>query len=142
MARSVSRAPRGPSQRQLRVGELIRHELAAMLSRGEIHDDVLTAHVVSVTEVKLTPDLKLATAYVMPLGGKDEEMVLEALTRHRRYIRGELGRRLDLRFAPDIRFRGDDTFDEALRIDRLLNSEKVRRDLASPFKPVSEGDDD
>jgi ribosome-binding factor A len=111
-----------------------------MLSRGDIVDDVLASHVVSVTEVKLSPDLKLATAYIMPLGGKDEAAVLEALERHRRFIRGEMARRLDLRFAPDVRFRADATFDEALRIDRLLNSEKVKRDLAA--KPVAESDDD
>jgi ribosome-binding factor A len=119
----------GPSQRQLRVGELIRHALAEMLSRGEIHDDVLAAHVVTIPEVRLSPDLRLATIYVMPLGGDDVEPVLAALERNKRYIRGELAEAVNLKFAPDIRFRADETFDEAARIDRLLATDKVRRDL-------------
>ena len=118
-----------PSQRQLRVGELIRHKLAEMLSRGEIHDDVLASHVVTIPEVRLSPDLKLATAYVIPLGGTDTEAVLEALTRHKRYIRAEIARAVNLKFAPDIRFRSDETFAEASRIDALLASPKVRQDL-------------
>lgn len=131
MPRKTPSQAKPPSQRQLRVGEVIRHELASMLARGEVHDEVLASHVVSVTEVKLTPDLKLATAYIMPLGGQAEKEVLAALDKHRRYMRGELARRLDLRFAPDIRFRRDETFDEADRISRLLRDDRVRRDLAS-----------
>ena len=118
-----------PSQRQLRVGELIRHKLAEMLSRGEIHDDVLASHVVTIPEVRLSPDLKLATAYVIPLGGTDTEAVLEALTRHKRYIRAKIAHAVNLKFAPDIRFRSDETFAEASRIDALLASPKVRQDL-------------
>ena len=118
-----------PSQRQLRVGELIRHKLADMLSRGEIHDDVLAAHVITIPEVRLSPDLKLATAYVIALGGTDTEAVLEALNRRRRYIRAEIAHAVNLKFAPDIRFRSDETFAEAGRIDALLASPKVRRDL-------------
>jgi len=118
-----------PSQRQLRVGELIRHKLAEMLSRGEIHDDVLASHVVTIPEVRLSPDLKLATAYVIALGGTDTEAVLEALTRHKRYIRAEIAHAVNLKFAPDIRFRSDETFAEASRIDALLASPKVRQDL-------------
>lgn len=136
--RKPTGAPKAPSQRQLRVGELIRHELASMLSRGDVHDDVLASHVVSVTEVKLSPDLKLATAYVMPLGGQDEKEVLAALDRHRRFLRGEIARRLQMRFSPDIRFRRDETFDEADRIARLLRNDRVRRDLA---RPQSDDDD-
>ena len=119
----------GPSQRQLRVAELVKHALAQMLSRGEIHDDVLTAHVITVPEVRMSPDLKLATVYVMPLGGKDVDRVIEALDRHKRFIRGEISHAVNLKFAPDIRFMADDTFDEASRIDALLASEKVRRDV-------------
>ncbi len=119
----------GPSQRQLRVAELIRHALAEMLSRGEIHDDVLTGHLVTVPEVRMSPDLKLATVYVMPLGGKDVAPVLEALDRNKRYIRGEISHAVNLKFAPDIRFLADETFDEASRIEALLASEKVRRDV-------------
>lgn len=120
---------RGPSQRQLRVGELVRHAMAEMLARGEIHDDVLAQHVITVPEVRMSPDLKLASVYVMPLGGKDIAPVLAALERNKRYIRGEIAHAVNLKFAPDVRFMADDTFDEAARIDALLASEKVRRDL-------------
>src|SRR5262245_53942866 len=85
---NVRAGRRAPSQRQLRVGELVRHALAQMLSRGEIHDDVLAAHVVTISEVRMAPDLRLATVYIMPLGGKDPKPVLEALDRHRKFIRG------------------------------------------------------
>jgi ribosome-binding factor A len=119
----------GPSQRMLRVGEMIRHKLAEMLVRAEIHDDVLNSHVVTISQVRMSPDLKLATAYVMPLGGKDIAPVIEALNRNRRFIRGEIAHAVDLRVSPDIRFREDESFEEASRIDRLLHSEKVRRDV-------------
>ncbi len=118
-----------PSQRQLRVGELIRHALAEMLTRGEIHDDVLAAHVVTIPEVRMSPDLRLATIYVMPLGGKDVGPVLAALERNKRYIRGEVAHAVNLKFAPDIRFLADETFEEAHRIEELLRSPKVARDL-------------
>jgi ribosome-binding factor A len=117
------------SQRQLRVGELIRHELADMLSRGEIHDPVVEAHMITVPEVRLSPDLRLATIYVMPLGGRDEKEVLEALDRNKKYVRGEIGRRVNLKFAPEIRFRIDERFSEAERIEKLLRTPTVRRDL-------------
>lgn len=117
-----------PSQRQLRVGELIRHKLAEMLSRGAIHDELLASHVVTVPEVRLSPDLKLATAYVIALGGADTDLVIEALDRHKRFIRGEIARAVNLKFAPEIRFRRDETFEEASRIDALLASPKVRQD--------------
>ena len=121
-------AAKGPSQRMLRIGEVVRHKLAEMLSRGEIHNDVLQSHVVTIPEVRMSPDLKLATAYVMPLGGKDVKPVLAALERNRRFIRGEIARSLDLKFAPDVRFREDASFEEATRIDRLLDSPKVKQD--------------
>ena len=120
---------KAPSQRMLRVGELIRHKLAEMLSRGEVHDDVLASHVITIPEVRLSPDLKLATVYVMPLGGNDVKPVIEALTRNKKYIRAEVAHTLNLRYAPDLRFREDETFEEATRIDRLLDSERVRRDV-------------
>ena len=129
MANRRSEKSTGPSQRQLRVAELIRHALADMLSRGEIHDDVLAKHVVTVPEVRMSPDLKLATIYVMPLGGKDMKPVLAALESHKKFIRGELAHAINLKFAPDIRFLADETFDEADRIERLLASDKVRQDL-------------
>lgn len=119
---------KGPSQRMLRVGELVRHKLAEMLTRGEIHDDVLQSHVVTIPEVRMSPDLKLATVYVMPLGGRDVKPVLAALDRHKRFIRGEVAHTLNLKFAPDVRFREDESFEEATRIDRLLDSPKVRQD--------------
>ncbi|HEU0063302.1 MAG TPA: 30S ribosome-binding factor RbfA [Hyphomicrobiaceae bacterium] len=119
----------GPSQRQLRVGELVRHALAELLTRGEIHDAVLASHVLTIPEVRMSPDLRLATVFVMPLGGKDVEAVLAALESNKRYIRGEIARAVNLKFAPDVRFRADETFDESLRIDRLLASDKVRQDL-------------
>ncbi|MGF7056055.1 ribosome-binding factor A [Bosea sp. OAE752] len=120
--------PSGPSQRQLRVGELIRHALAEMLARGDIHDDVLAKHVITVPEVRLSPDLKLATAYIMPLGGQDVKPVLKALEANKRYMRGEIAHRVNLKYAPDIRFRADESFAEAERIDALLDTEQVRRD--------------
>ncbi len=100
-----------------------------MLARGEIHDDVIASHVITVPEVRLSPDLKLATAYIVPLGGADTETVIEALNRNKRYIRGELAHAVNLKFAPDIRFRRDETFEEASRIDALLASPKVRQDV-------------
>src|ERR1700730_1709162 len=129
MARHHSaKAGRGPSQRALRVGEVIRHALAEILARGEVRDAVLASHVVTIPEVRMSPDMRLATAYVMSLGGKDVGPVLEALDRNRRFIKGEIARRINLRYAPEIRFRRDQTFEEASRIDALLHSEKVRRD--------------
>ena len=124
-------APAGPSQRQQRVAELVRHALAEVLSRGDIQDPVLTSHVVTVPEVRMSPDLKLATAYIMPLGGQDERPVIEALDRNKKVLRHEVARRVNLKFAPDLRFRRDETFDEASRIDALLRTEKVRRDIES-----------
>ena len=120
----------GPSQRQLRVAELIRHKMSEMLSRGEIQDDVLAGHVITVPEVRLTSDLRIATVYVMPLGGEDAEPVVQALARNKRFIRGEISRTINLKFAPDLRFKFDEMFDEAARIDRLLHSPKVRADVA------------
>jgi len=118
-----------PSQRQLRVGELVRHTLSDMLTRGEIHDPVIEGHLITVPEVQMTADLRLATIYVMPLGGHDREAVLGALERNKRFLRGEISHRINLKFAPDIRFRIDERFDEAERIDKLLRTPAVRRDL-------------
>lgn len=143
MAKHKSSAGRGPaaapSQRMLRVGELIRHKLAEMLARGDIHDDVLAGAVITIPEVRMSPDLKLATAYVMPLGGRDVAPVIEALKRNQKYIRREVSHAVNLKFAPDIRFREDQSFEEATRIDRLLDSEKVRRDVNA--KDDVEGDE-
>src|ERR1700757_776165 len=130
--------PAGGSQRQLRVGELIRHELSAMLSRGDIHDPVVEAHMITVPEVRMSPDLRLATIYILPLGGRDADQVLEALDRNKKFVRGVISRRVNLKFAPEIRFRVDERFDEAERIEKLLRTPVVRRDLGSE----SESDED
>ena len=118
-----------PSQRQLRVGELIRHALAELLARGEVHDPVIEAHLITVPEVRMSADLRLATIYVIPLGGRDTEAVLAALERNKRFLRGEIARHVNLKFAPDIRFRIDERFDEAERIEKLLRTPAVQRDL-------------
>jgi ribosome-binding factor A len=121
----------GPSQRQLRAGELVRHALADILSRGDVHDPTLQGHLITVPEVRMSPDLRLATVFVMPLGGRDAKDVLAALERNRKFLRGEIAHRVDMKFAPDIRFRIDDRFEEADRINRLLQSPAVKRDLDS-----------
>ncbi len=120
----------GASPRQLRVAELIRHALADMLSRGAIHDPVIEGHMITVPEVRMSADLRLATIYVMPLGGRDEKEVLSALENNKRYMRGEIARRVNLKFAPEIRFRIDERFDEAERIEKLLRTPAVQRDLS------------
>jgi ribosome-binding factor A len=103
--------------------------MAELLSRGDIHDDVLAKHVITIPEVRMAPDLKLATIYIMPLGGNDVAPILAAFDRHKRFIRSEIAGALNLKYAPDIRFRFDETFDEGARIDRLLDSPKVRQDI-------------
>ena len=123
------RAASGPSQRQLRVGELIRHALAEMLSRSEIHDPVIEAHMITIPEVAMTADLRLATVYVMPLGGRDAKPVIEALEKNKKFLRGEIAQRVNLKFAPDIRFLADERFGEAERIEKLLRTPAVLRDL-------------
>src|SRR5713101_740181 len=129
--------PAGSSQRQLRVGELVRHALAEMLARGEVHDPVIEGHLITVPEVRMSADLRLATVYVMPLGGRDTDAVLAALERNKKFLRGEIARHVNLKFAPDIRFRIDERFDEAERIEKLLRTPAVQRDLA-PNSPDSE----
>jgi ribosome-binding factor A len=120
----------GGSQRQLRVGETVRHAVAEILSHGSVHDADLEGHIITVPEVRMSPDLKLATIYVMPLGGRDTDIVIAALDRHKKFLRGEVARRVNLKFAPDLRFRVDDRFDEAERIEKLLRTPAVQRDLA------------
>ncbi len=132
MSRAHHSASGEPSQRMLRVGELIRHAMSDLLSRGEINDPVLETHVVTIPGVRMSPDLKLATIFVMPLGGQDVKPVIAALDRHKKFLRGEIARRINLKFAPDIRFRMDESFDAAAKIDALLNSDKVRADLTAP----------
>ena len=127
----------GGSQRQLRVGEIVRHAVAEILANGSVHDPDLEGHIITVPEVRMSPDLKLATVYVMPLGGRDSEKVIAALARNKKFLRGEVARRVNLKFAPDIRFRVDERFDEAERIEKLLRTPAVQRDLASD-SPESE----
>src|SRR5499427_445461 len=132
MPRGHAREPaKGPTQRSLRAGELVRHALAEILVRGEVHDPVIETHLITVPEVRMSPDLRIATVYVLPLGGQDAAVVLAAFDRNKRYLRGEIARRVNLKFAPDIRFRIDERFDEAERIERLLRSPQVKRDLES-----------
>ncbi|MCW5688081.1 MAG: 30S ribosome-binding factor RbfA [Pseudolabrys sp.] len=119
----------GGSQRQLRVGELIRHAIAEMLTRGDVHDPVIEGHLITVPEVRMSPDLRLATVYVMPMGGRDADDVVAALERNKKYMRGEVAHAVNLKFAPDLRFHIDDRFAEAERIDKLLRSPQVARDL-------------
>jgi ribosome-binding factor A len=124
----------GGSQRQLRVGEIVRHAVADILAQGGVHDADLEGHIITVPEVRMSPDLKLATVYVMPLGGKDTDVVIAALARNKKFLRGEVAHRVNLKFAPDLRFRVDDRFDEAERIEKLLRTPAVQRDL----KPESD----
>jgi ribosome-binding factor A len=129
------KGPPAPSQRMLRVGELVRHALASLFARGEIDDELLEGKVLTVPEVRMSPDLKLATAYVMPLGGEQAAEIVEALNRHKKFIRGRIAPELDLKFAPDLRFMVDTTFEEFGRIDALLRSDRVQRDLDKDDKP-------
>lgn len=115
----------------LRVGELVRHAVSEMLTRGNINDPVLDGHVITVSKVKMSPDLKCATVYILPLGGKDRDQVLVSLDRHRKELRGDVARKINLKFAPDLRFKLDDSFDNVDRIGELLNSPKVQQDLKS-----------
>ena len=119
----------GGSQRQLRVGETVRHAIADILVNGSVHDPDLEGHTITVPEVRMSPDLKLATIYVMPLGGRDADKVIAALERNKKFLRGEIARRVNLKFAPDLRFRVDERFDEAERIEKLLRTPAVQRDL-------------
>jgi ribosome-binding factor A len=118
-----------PSQRQLKVGELIRHALAEIFSRGEIVDEVLDRHSLTVPEVRMSPDLRLATIYVLPLGGGKANEAVAHLERHKRYLRGLLARRVSMKFMPELRFKVDTSFEASARIDELLASPKVARDL-------------
>src|SRR6476661_4147167 len=120
---------RAPSQRQLKVGELIRHALAEIFARGEIVDDALNQYSLTVSEVRTTPDLKLATVFVLPLGGAGAEEAVKHLDQHKRFLRGELARRVNLKFMPELRFKPDTSFASSKRIDELLASPKVARDL-------------
>jgi ribosome-binding factor A len=120
---------KSPSQRQLKVGELIRHALSDIFSRGEVMDEVLARHSLTVPEVRMTPDLKLATAYVITLGGGEASAAVEHLNKHKRFLRGEVAKRVSMKFMPEIRFKVDTSFEASARIDELLASPDVARDL-------------
>ncbi|MFS8144103.1 ribosome-binding factor A [Rhizobium sp. R635] len=127
MTRPTSSAP---SQRMLRVGEQVRAAITQVLQRGEVRDDVIEATVISISEVRMSPDLKIATAYVTPLGVSDHSIVIDALNRHAKFIRGRLGPQLrQMKYMPEVRFRDDTSFDNYKKIDELLRSPEVSRDL-------------
>ena len=135
MSRSLSK-PNAPSHRVERVGELIRHAAADILARGEVVDEALDRHPLTIRAVRMSPDLKLATLLVMPLGGKGAGMAVEALDRHKKELRALVAGRVNLKFAPDLRFALDTSFDDQTRMDELLRSPAVARDL----KDVGEED--
>ena len=123
------RAPQGPSQRQLRAGELVRHALVEVFREEEINDPALAGVSVTVTEVRVNPDLRHATVFVEPLGGEHADEVVKALNRHAKFVRGHLGRMIELRFTPDLHFRHDESFNEAARMAKLFEDPRVAQDL-------------
>jgi len=131
MAKNRSHTSEGPSQRQLRVGELIRRTLSDVLMRGDIHDPDLNRYSITVGEVRTSPDLKVATVYVVPLGGKGQEDVLELLDRNRNELRRAVSKNMTLKYSPELRFRLDDTFDRMDETRRMFAQQDVRRDVES-----------
>ncbi len=127
----------GPTQRQLRVGEALRHAIADILFRNEIQDPDLAGVSVTITQVKPSPDMRYATVYCEPLGGENAEVIIKALNRHKGFLRGEMGHKLTMKFTPELRFVEDASFAEALKIDTILRSERVSRDIAA-----ADGDED
>ena len=125
-------SPEGRSVRLLRVGEQVRHKLADVLARGDVHDETLANHMVSVTEVRMSPDLRHATVFVKPLLGADEEKVLKALRTNTAYLQSEVARRVNMKYAAKLKFLADDSFDEGSHIDALLRDPKVAQDLPDP----------
>ena len=140
MARPAA-TPETRSVRLLKVGEQVRHILSELLMRGEVHDDVLAAHSVSVTEVRMSPDLRHAMVFVKPLLGADEAEVLRALRTNTAYFQREVAGRLKLKYAPKLKFTGDESFDVAAKIETLLADPKVARDLGEPDDLGRTGDD-
>ncbi|GJL99969.1 MAG: ribosome-binding factor A [Methyloligella sp.] len=137
---SERRAKKGPSQRQLRVAENLRHELSQIFTRIDIRDEDLLDVIITVSEIRTSPDMRQATVYVMPLGGKNKDIVVEALSRHRKFLRGELSRKVTLKYMPELHFRLDETFDESGRISDVLNSKKVAQDLGDKPADQTEAD--
>jgi len=138
---SSSQQGHGPSQRQLRVGEMLRHALSDILREREIRDPDLEGVSVTVTQVKPSPDMRHATVFVQPLGGENANVIVEALNRHRSFLRGELGHSIELKFTPELHFVEDTSFAEAQRIEQILHSEKVARDLKAPPDTPAKDDD-
>ena len=132
MSRHHSRSDAGPTQRQLRVGEMLRHALSDVLRRGDLRDPDLAGVSVTITQVKPSPDMRYATIFCEPLGGKNAKTIIAALNRHKGYLRGEMGRLITLKFTPELRFLEDQSFAEAQKIETLLKSSRVARDLAKP----------
>ena len=132
--------PLGPSQRQLRVGEALRHALAEVLNRNEILDPELDGVSVTVTQVKPSPDMRYATVYCEPLGGQNAKEIVAALNRHKGFLRGEMGHRITMKFTPELRFVEDESFAEALKIDTILRSDRVSRDIAATHEDEKEED--
>lgn len=137
MAKNANRAGKAPSQRQLRVGELIRRTLSETLNRGEIHDPDLNRMSITVGEVRVTPDLRIATAYVLPLGGQGQEEALASLRENRHEIRRIITKKMGLKHSPEVRYAIDDTFDRMDETRRLLSQDNVQRDIA----PLDDTDD-
>jgi ribosome-binding factor A len=125
----ANETPEGKSVRLLRVGEQVRHALAEILMRGDVHDEILASHLVSVTEVRMSPDLRHATAFVMPLLGSNAEAVLKALRTNTAFLQSEVARRVNAKYAAKLKFLLDESFDQGSHIDRLLRAPKVARDL-------------
>lgn len=132
----------GPSQRQLRAGELMRHALVEILREEDIADPALAGVSVTLTEVRMSPDLRHAICFIVPLGGGHASEVVEGLNRHAKFLRGRLGRSIDMKFTPDLKFVYDDTFDEASRMNRLFDNPRVRQDLQSGDALDAEGGDE
>ena len=131
----------GPSQRQLRVGEMLRHALAEILNRNEIRDPDLDGVSVTITQVKPSPDMRYATVYCEPLGGENAKAIVAALNKHKGFLRGEMGHRIAIKFTPELRFVEDESFAEALKIENILKSERVSRDLSSSSDDDDDSDD-
>jgi ribosome-binding factor A len=136
------RAPQGPSQRQLRAGELVRHALVEILREEELQDPALAGVSVTVTEVRLSPDLRHAVCFIVPLGGEHAAEVAAGMNRVSKFLRGRLGHAVLLKFTPDLKFVYDDSFDEAARMTRLFDDPKVRQDLQAPTGEDAGGEDD
>jgi ribosome-binding factor A len=130
-----------PSHRTLRVAELVRHTVSDLLTRGVINDPALAGQVVTIPSVRMSPDLKLATVFVMPLGGKDVPGIVAALERNKKFLRTEIARNVNLKFAPEVRFKADETFEASAKIDALFALPQVKRDLAGQ-NPATENPDD